>query len=328
MSLTAEQQANANTIIEVGRRLGASDRDITIALMAASQESDLVNINYGDRDSIGLFQQRDAWAPAADRLNPTKAAYMFFTGGQQGQRGLLDFKQRDQLSLTRAAQAVQVSAFPDAYAKWQGRAEQLLGRAPTAPTGTSENTAATGGPAASRASIDPTSIGEVNKDPATAAAIGSQVMGEDLLGFNDFAALFPDAAANRPFTDPTGQSRRTDLISHAMSYIGTPYVWGGNSRQGVDCGGLIQQVYGNFGVNIDRLSADQARGGRRVAYSQLQPGDLLAWDNSSRNNGADHISIYAGNNQIIEAPRPGLAVRRRTLSQHEIETGMGVSYGI
>jgi cell wall-associated NlpC family hydrolase len=106
-------------------------------------------------------------------------------------------------------------------------------------------------------------------------------------------------------------------VDLAMTYQGTPYVWGGNSYEGVDCSGLVQQVFAAKGIKLPRLSADQARAGARVALNQLQPGDLVAWDNATRNRGADHIAIYIGNGQIVEAPRPGLNVRVRKLGDYD-----------
>jgi hypothetical protein len=93
-----------------------------IALSTAMQESTLRNLNYGDRDSLGLFQQRAAWASAADRRDPHKSAHMFLTGGQGGQRGLLDIPGWQSMPVWQAAQSVQVSAFPTAYAKWEAAA--------------------------------------------------------------------------------------------------------------------------------------------------------------------------------------------------------------
>jgi murein DD-endopeptidase MepM/ murein hydrolase activator NlpD len=124
--LNAEQLKNAADIIAVGKSLGASTRDNVIAIMTAMQESTLRNLNYGDRDSVGLFQQRNAWGSFADRTNPKKSARMFFLGGAAGQRGLFDFKNRNSMSLAQAAQAVQVSAFPDAYAKWESMARDVV----------------------------------------------------------------------------------------------------------------------------------------------------------------------------------------------------------
>lgn len=120
-----DQLNNAATIIKVARSLGFGDRGATIGLMTAMQESTLRNISYGDRDSVGLFQQRAPWGSFADRTNPAKSAAMFFNGGQGGQPGLRSKDWRT-LPLGVAAQQVQVSAFPDAYNKWQGQAAALV----------------------------------------------------------------------------------------------------------------------------------------------------------------------------------------------------------
>lgn len=122
----AEQVSSAQTIARVGQELGASDRDIQIALMAAIVESGLRNVHYGDRDSLGLFQQRDAWGSAAERTDPAEAAKMFFLGGQGGQEGLLDIKDRDSRPMGEVAQDVQVSAFPERYAEHESDAANIL----------------------------------------------------------------------------------------------------------------------------------------------------------------------------------------------------------
>jgi cell wall-associated NlpC family hydrolase len=110
----------------------------------------------------------------------------------------------------------------------------------------------------------------------------------------------------------------------AQSFVGTPYVWGGSSPSGFDCSGFVQYVYRQMGVNLPRISADQARSGARVDVGKLQAGDLVAWDNSTRNNGADHIAIYIGGGLIAEAPRPGVALRVRKLGNNEGAWGVRV----
>jgi murein DD-endopeptidase MepM/ murein hydrolase activator NlpD len=125
----AERRANARIIISVGRQLGASSRDILIALMTAMQESGLRNLSYGDRDSVGLFQQRAGWGSLSQRRNPATSARMFFLGGLRGPGtpGLLDNRRRNSMSLTAAAQWVQRSAYPNAYAKHERMARSYLG---------------------------------------------------------------------------------------------------------------------------------------------------------------------------------------------------------
>jgi murein DD-endopeptidase MepM/ murein hydrolase activator NlpD/endonuclease/exonuclease/phosphatase family metal-dependent hydrolase len=137
-SLSDTQLRNAATIIGVGRRLGVPPRGWVVALATARQEASILNLaSYanpgslghphdgvapGDHDSVGIFQQRDAWGPIADRMDVAASARMFFTGGQAGQRGLLDIPGWQAMSVAAAAQAVQVSAFPSAYARWEGLA--------------------------------------------------------------------------------------------------------------------------------------------------------------------------------------------------------------
>lgn len=131
-TLTAEQAGNARTIIAVGRQLGVGERAIVIALAAAAQESSLRNLDHGDRDSLGLFQQRPStgWGTPAQLRDPVHATKLFFGGATNPNtgktRGLLDVRGWQSMSLTTAAQAVQYSAFPDAYAKWEAPATTWL----------------------------------------------------------------------------------------------------------------------------------------------------------------------------------------------------------
>lgn len=136
--LQSDQLANAGVIYSVAHTIpelaGHENQAATVGIATALQESTLHNINYGDRDSIGLFQQRDAWGTREQRLDPAQSAKMFFTGGHGGQRGLRDFDGIKNPGpwyswpLWRAAQSVQVSAFPTAYAKWEPLATKLVTR--------------------------------------------------------------------------------------------------------------------------------------------------------------------------------------------------------
>ena len=125
-------RANAQIIVQIGRDLGVPERGIIIALATAMQESSLRNINYGDRDSLGLFQQRPStgWGTPEQILDAAHAARLFYGGplnpNKGMTRGLLDIPGWQSMSLTQAAQAVQISAFPNAYAKWEASATAWL----------------------------------------------------------------------------------------------------------------------------------------------------------------------------------------------------------
>lgn len=147
---SSDQLNNAAAIISVAKQVGVGQRGAQIGLMTAMQESTLRNLTGGDRDSVGLFQQRGPWGSYAARHNPAQAARMFFLGGAGGQRGLTSFPWQ-RMGLGEAAQAVQVSAFPGAYDKWAGRAGSLVARSFDAgigviPTGTSLVNNGTGSP--------------------------------------------------------------------------------------------------------------------------------------------------------------------------------------
>jgi len=119
--------------------------------------------------------------------------------------------------------------------------------------------------------------------------------------------------------------KRGELVRLAKSFVGTPYVWGGTDpRNGFDCSGFIQYVYRKMGIELPRVSYQQANAGQRIKLKDLQPGDLVAWDNSSRNNGADHIAIYLGGGLIAESPRPGVPNRIRKMGRMEGAWGVRV----
>ncbi|MEU6611238.1 heavy metal transporter [Streptomyces shenzhenensis] len=109
---TPEQAVNAATITAVGTGRGMPERAVAIALATALQESGLRNLEHGDRDSLGLFQQRPSqgWGTEKQIMDPGYAAGMFYDH-------LVKVRDYEQLPLTVAAQRVQRSGFPEAYAK-------------------------------------------------------------------------------------------------------------------------------------------------------------------------------------------------------------------
>lgn len=130
--LDAEQSENARLIIRIGRELGVPERGILIALGTAMQESWLRNLDWGDRDSLGLFQQRPStgWGSAEQVLDRERSTRVFYGGAGDpngsATRGLLDIPGWELLPYADAAQAVQISAYPDRYAQWEQPATTWL----------------------------------------------------------------------------------------------------------------------------------------------------------------------------------------------------------
>jgi len=93
------------------------------------------------------------------------------------------------------------------------------------------------------------------------------------------------------------------IVNAAYSYIGTPYVWGGNGYGGIDCSGLTKAAHNAVGIyNIARTSGAQAGGGKNVgSLANALPGDVICYPG--------HVAIYIGNNKVIHAPTFGQNVK-------------------
>jgi hypothetical protein len=151
LPLTMEQSANAATIAAVARSRGLPARATVIALATAQQESRLRNLDYGDRDSLGLFQQRPSqgWGSAEQVQDPVYAAGKFFDH-------LVEVPGWETGRLTEVSQEVQRSGFPEAYQQWESMASALAGAlldtSPT-PLSCSFTPAAEVGPTADRTAV-------------------------------------------------------------------------------------------------------------------------------------------------------------------------------
>src|SRR5919197_19970 len=107
------------------------------------------------------------------------------------------------------------------------------------------------------------------------------------------------------------------VVGYAMSFVGTPYVWGGGSPSGFDCSGFVMYVYAHFGVSLPHSSYAQYGYGSAVSQSDLQPGDLVFFD------GLGHVGIYIGGGQFIHAPHTGDVVKFPSLPGWYASTYVG-----
>ena len=125
MPLNQAQVANASTIVKQALAMNMGIRSAVIAVATAIQESQLVNVNYGTYNSLGLFQQQwnMGWGTPAQIMNPRHAADAFLIALQQYQASNPSWAAQP---LWQAAQGVQKSAFPYAYAKWEAQAASLV----------------------------------------------------------------------------------------------------------------------------------------------------------------------------------------------------------
>lgn len=135
----------------------------------------------------------------------------------------------------------------------------------------------------------PSSFGDVLVDALEGGSPLDALLGAGATG--------PEVAAG-----PLGDA----AVAKAKEYLGVPYLWGGTDPDvGLDCSGLVQLVYRELGIELPRVSRDQARAGEAVpSIDQARPGDLIAFGSP-----VDHIAIYVGDGKIIHAPRTGEVVK-------------------
>lgn len=120
-----------------------------------------------------------------------------------------------------------------------------------------------------------------------------------------------------------------NLVSIAQQELGIPYEWGGASpATGFDCSGLMQWIYGQAGIQIPRTSREQKAAGVSIPLSQAQPGDLLlyTYNGSPSNPGPDnHVGMYVGPGQMIDAPRPGRSVEYDPIDMNAFDTAVRIT---
>jgi cell wall-associated NlpC family hydrolase len=101
-------------------------------------------------------------------------------------------------------------------------------------------------------------------------------------------------------------SSSNPVVANALSYMGTPYVWGGNTRRGIDCSGLVKNAFASAGYSLPRTAAEQAKVGQRVDPSNLREGDRLYFSKSGSR--VDHTGMYLNNGLFVHASGSGRSV--------------------
>lgn len=122
------------------------------------------------------------------------------------------------------------------------------------------------------------------------------------------SAVRAEAPAQKVANNPIPQSvSGSKVLEIASRYVGVPYVYGGGTPRGFDCSGFTSYVYAQLGISLPRSSSAQRNVGKVVSRADARPGDLI-WT-------PGHISIYAGGNSQIDAPRPGKTIQFRQIWQ-------------
>lgn len=168
-----------------------------------------------------------------------------------------------------------------------------------------------------RAYVEPVTVPATAAPTASASSASSATSAAaPVTAGTDFATALARLTGADPGTVPANALSTTvtgqDLVEAAKKYLGTPYVWGGESlaEGGLDCSGLVLRSLADLGITsgVPRVARDQATLGEAVpSLDQALPGDLIVL------NGGKHIGIYVGDGQMIDSPKPGKSVTVRAV---------------
>ena len=258
-----------------------------LAAVAAVGESDLININYGDRagpDSRGLFQQRTSWGTLTQRMDPVYATKSFLLGpGQHGSGGLLDLKDWNTLPVTLAIHRVQINADPNHYTKFEARAHEI----------------------AAQAGVD-----------FDAPAIA----GDTLIGVDDQAGCAVSAGAGSSSAPPalgTGECpldgmsapgrKNPHNCDQAITYM-QQQMTNGSRAWRRKCLALVAVAYGWDASGIptayQAAMIMKSAGQLHTSRDNIPRGAIMWWDGRATGNTAGHVAIYDGNGHIYSNDVP------------------------
>jgi cell wall-associated NlpC family hydrolase len=313
-SYDAEQMTIARTIVDTTAQRGLPRRAAVLAVATAIVESQLRNLDYGDRDSLGVFQQRptQGWGSPAQVRDPVYATNAFLDR-------LVAIDGWQHMPNGTAEQRVQRSGFPERYAPQHPHAEAIVTKfwhetsARPSPRSVRNRTGPSSGAVDQRTSSRP-------RDGAQAATgcpdtdTGDTVT-DTRVGARELKQL------PRGFTLPRDRTQRA-AVSYAVSKIGRPYVWGAKGPDAFDCSGLMMAAWAHAGVAISASTTTQIHDGRAVpGLGQLQPGDLVFIPGSlGTPSNPRHVGLYIGHGLLINAydQDSGVIVERLSAWKAEI----------
>lgn len=258
-----------------------------LAAVAAVGESDLINVNYGDRagpDSRGLFQQRTNWGTLAQRMDPVHATKSFLLGpGQNGSGGLLDLSDWAKLPVTIAIHRVQINADPQHYRRYEARAREIGAQAAVDFDGSAAN-----GPMPREVQEQAECVSETQVNGGTTVPVIAS--GECAL----------DSMYAKGHRNAHDCNQAIAFMEREMN--------GGSRAWRRRCLALVAQAHGwqasGTSTAFQGAQIEIAAGKMSTDRTRIPRGAIMWWDGRSTGNSAGHVAIYDGAGYILSNDVP------------------------
>ncbi|MGV9268949.1 C40 family peptidase [Kitasatospora sp. NPDC003701] len=167
--------------------------------------------------------------------------------------------------------------------------------------------------AAARAAAEKAAAEQAAAEKAAAEKAAAEQAAADKAAADAASAAKAPVPGPPPAARPWSAEGAAAAVAFARSKVGLPYVWGGEGPGGYDCSGLTMMAWRQGGRQLNHFAADQYAQSTPIGYRQLRPGDLVFWTDTGRAADIHHVGLYIGDDQMIEAPRPGMPVKQASL---------------
>ncbi|WIB65498.1 NlpC/P60 family protein [Curtobacterium sp. MCBD17_040] len=330
-TLAPGQVNNARAIIGIAKTIFAKSSEddqkqaALIGLITALVESNIENLDFGDRDSIGAFQQRDTWGTETERTSIYYSSSAFFNR-------LIAKKTWATGEPGAVAQSVQISGYPDRYAQKEGIGREILAaywdgvdpiaepNPPGPPVTVTDGHGHALAGSTTTSSSSGTSGSSGGADSVSSCTVSSSFTGGSV-GTNDPGPDHPGPGATSSGAQANGEEVAAAL-AFAGQQLGKPYQLGGAGPDVWDCSGLVMVSYGTAGVGVGMKDGvpqhdshkqfSLAKSDQVFPYSQRERGDLLFWGRP--NTSIYHVGFYLGQDAkgqdwMLAAPKEGDVVK-------------------
>ncbi|MGH3273779.1 MAG: NlpC/P60 family protein [Streptosporangiaceae bacterium] len=283
-----------------------------VQVKALSEQIDHLGQQY---DQLRIQLQQAQKEEGVARLTAKRDQKLLATGraqiGQIAAAGYMSGSLSPTLQLLQTANPQVLLNQASIMAQLQTENGEKVNQVTSAQTAASEALLAARQQAAQATKLTAAMATKVNQIQAKENTLNSSVYGQALSIFQQTGSY--------PNISVTGSTVGEQALRFALTRLGDEYVWGAAGPSTFDCSGLVMWAYAHVGINLDHFTGDQWNEGIHIPVSQLQPGDLIFMY------GLDHVGLYVGNGEMVDAPTTGQVVQIQAVPWGSVDGAVAIA---